>query len=71
MIRTLFIAITTSSLQESTHAYKFPVTNISMDIFRFLLIELMLLIQSHRAEIIIVTGLIKGRNNVTRERDMS
>ena len=61
--RTLFIAVTTSWLEESAPPWEFPM---------FLWISSnscplnLLLVRSHQAEIIIVKRLIQGRNNVTR-----
>ena len=65
MIRTLFIAMTTSYLEEFAPAWEFPVILwISSNSCPLNLH----LVRSHQAEIIIVKRLNQGRNNVTRFR---
>ena len=65
-IRALFIAMTTSCLEESAPAYRsFQWSNIPVNFFEFLSTELAACLKPP-AEIIIVKRLIQRHNNVTR-----
>ena len=68
MIGTLFIAVTTSCLEESAPCYRIFQDPMFLRIFSHSWPMNLLLVRSHRAEIIIVKRLIHGHNKVTRVR---